>query len=101
MALCATLFQGIAIWAGLPATLFALMLLLGYRLNTRFTWTLLLLGIAGLSTWAIAKACTVWGQSATQASVWLGLAWLALALVVIAACAVALWRIALPRDHKG
>ena len=46
MAVCAMLFQGVAVWAGLPAFLFALMLLLGFRLYTRFTWILLLLGLA-------------------------------------------------------
>ena len=60
MTFCATLFEGVAVWAGLPATLFALMLLLGFRLNTRFTWILLLLGVAGLATEGLSIACAGW-----------------------------------------
>ena len=117
MAVCAMLFQGVAVWAGLPAFLFALMLLLGFRLNTRFTWILLLLGLAGLAAQGLSIACSGWasasawlpdccglGSAARKLSAeglwWLNLAWLLLALSVIAACAAAIWRLALPKRSK-
>ncbi|MDY0331149.1 MAG: hypothetical protein RBR52_11735 [Thiomonas sp.] len=109
MAFCATLFQGVAVWAGLPATLFAL-LLLGYRLNTRFTWTLLLLGLAGLAAQGLSIACAGWASASvwlpdccglaalahgfSPQAIWrLNLIWLLLGLAVIAACAAAIWRL--------
>ncbi len=117
MALCAALFEGVAVWAGLPATLFALMLLLGYRLNARFTWILLLLGVAGLAAEGLSIACAGWsagtallpsrsGLSAVPHSVplqrvwWINTAWLGLAVAIILACALAIWRLTRPQHGR-
>ena len=106
---CAVLFQGVAIWAGLPATLFALMLL-AYRLNTRFTWSLLLLGMAGLAAEGLAVACTGWATGTAQVptpgglapvsrtlspnAIWrINVAWLAGSMLVMLACLGAVWRL--------
>lgn len=114
MALCAALFEGVAVWAGLPATLFALLLLLGYRLNTQFTWILLLLGVAGLATEGLSVACRGWSTGTVllptrsgltpittglslQRMHWLNAAWFAGAATLILACALAIWRLARPR----
>ena len=114
MALCAALFEGVAVWAGLPATLFALMLLLGYRLNTRFTWILLLLGVAGLATEGLSIACAGWATGtallptrsgltpvahdlSTQQIWWINAAWLACPVAAILACGLAIWRLIRPQ----
>lgn len=114
MTFCATLFEGVAVWAGLPATLFALMLLLGFRLNTRFTWILLLLGVAGLATEGLSIACAGWSTGIAivptrsglfplaqpvplQRIGWINAAWLASAVLIILACGLAIWRLARPR----
>jgi len=111
------LFQGVAVWAGLPTFLFALMLLLGFRLNTRFTWILLLLGLAGLAAQGLSIACSGWANASAwlpdccglalstrglsaEGLWWLNLAWLLLALTVIAACGAAIWWLALPNRSK-
>jgi len=114
MADCAILFEGVAVWAGLPATLFALMLLLGYRLNTRFTWILLLLGVAGLATEGLSIACTGWSTGTAllpartglmrfrtdlsqQWVHWINAAWLGGAMTIILTCAIVIWRLSRPR----
>ena len=118
MAWCATLFQGVAVWAGLPATLFALMLLLGFRLNTRFTWILLLLGLAGLSTYGLSIACAGWATGTARLPGPTGLApaaatfspeqiwrinatWLTLSSLLIAACLAAVWGLLRRRVKQG
>jgi len=114
MAACAIWFEGVAVWAGLPATLFALLLLLGYRLNTRFTWILLLLGVAGLATEGLSIACTGWSTGTAllparsglmplradrsqQWVHWLNVAWMGGAVTIILICAIAIWRLFRPR----
>ena len=82
MATCAKLFESVAIWAGLPAALFALLMLVGFGIRTRFTWILLLLGIAGLAAEGPSLACAGrgWGWALAGAG-------------VVAACAAAIRRL--------
>lgn len=117
MVFCATLFQGVAVWAGLPATLFALLLLLGYRLNTRFTWILLLLGVAGLATEGLSIACAGWATGTAvlpsrtglmrsgmdisrQWLAWINTAWAVGAMIIILSCGVAIWRLSRPQPGR-
>ncbi len=118
MRFCAALFEGVAVWAGLPATLFALMLLLGFRLNTRFTWILLLLGVAGLATEGLSIACAGWsagtaivptrsGLSALAQPVslqrigWINAAWVGGTVLILLACGLAIWRLARPQRSNA
>lgn len=113
MAFCAALFQGVAVWAGLPATLFALMLLLGFRLNTRFTWVLLLLGLIGLSTEGLSIACTGWSTGSAllpgcsglkpvaqglspQRIWWINASGLVVAVALILVSGISIWRLLWP-----
>jgi hypothetical protein len=92
MTACAFWLQGVAVWAGLPATLFALWLLLGFRLFTRFTWSLLLLGLCALALQPLAWACRGWSGQALPLH-WPPGLWAAAGGVGLLACATLLWRL--------
>lgn len=83
------LFEGVAVWAGLPAALFALLMIAGFGIRTRFTWILLLLGIAGLAAEGLALGCAGRAHGARSGSIAWGLA----AVTVMTACAAAIHRL--------
>lgn len=83
------LFEGVAVWAGLPAALFALLMIAGFGIRTRFTWILLLLGIAGLAAEGLALGCAGRAHGARLLSVAWGLA----AVAVMIVCAAAIRRL--------
>jgi|YelNatPaOPRAMG01_1025707.scaffolds.fasta_scaffold03888_8 hypothetical protein len=92
MTACAFWLQGVAVWVGLPSTAFALWLLLGFGLFTRFSWSLLLLGICGLGLQPLAWACRGWAGQPTPL-LWPPGLWAAAGGLSLLACAVLLWRL--------